>query len=183
MSSFTPIRSPGTMLSRLASFDVTHFRFCREGGGQQISPGNRSGGSTHRRGGHAANAWRSARVSRPRGHAANAWRSARVSGPRRLARPPGLPCSSQTPVSEVFVLAELTPNAGDLSVKHLGGVRRPAPSAGSSLGRGQETRAERGRVPGWRTTNNFATSKLARRVGLAPFNKTSGDTHAILTRP
>jgi hypothetical protein len=78
------------------------------------------------------------------GHAATACRSARVSGPRRLARPTGLPRSSQTPVSEVFVLAELTPNAADLSVKHLGGVRRPAPSAGSSLGRGQETRAQRG---------------------------------------
>jgi hypothetical protein len=62
-----------------------------------------------------------------------------VSGPRRLARPPGLPRSSQTPVSEVFVLAKLTPYEGDLSVKHLGGVRRPAPSAGSCLGRGQES--------------------------------------------
>jgi hypothetical protein len=88
-------------------------------------------------------------------------RSARVSRPRRLARPTGLPRSSQTQVSEVFVLAKLTPNEGDLSVKHLGGVRRPAPSAGSCLGRGQETRAQRGRVPGWRTTNNCATSKRA----------------------
>jgi hypothetical protein len=34
----------------------------------------------------------------------------------------------------VFVLAKLTPNEGDLSVKHLGGVRRPAPSAGASQG-------------------------------------------------
>ena len=143
-------------------------------GAEHISPGNRSGGSRHRRGGHAATARRSARVSRP----------------RRLARPTGLPRSSQTQVSEVFVLAELTPNEGDLSVKHLGGVRRPAPSAGSCLGRGQEslhlrvlpgnrdmvrvrtdhipiqeTRAQRGRVPGWRTTNNCATPKLARRVG------------------
>jgi hypothetical protein len=45
-------------------------------------------GSRHRRGGNAATAWRSARVSRP----------------RRLARPTGLPRSSQTQVSEVFVL-------------------------------------------------------------------------------
>ena len=29
----------------------------------------------------------------------------------------------------MFVLAKLAPNEGDLSVKHLGGVRRPAPSA------------------------------------------------------
>ena len=69
-----------------------------------------------------------------------------VSRPRQLARPTGLPRSSQTQVSEVFVLAKLTPNEGDLSVKHLGGVRRPAPSAGSCLGRGQETRAQRGFV-------------------------------------
>jgi hypothetical protein len=40
-------------------------------------------------------------------------------------------------------------------------VRRPAPSAGSCLRRGQETRAQRGRVPGWHTTNNCATSKRA----------------------
>ena len=49
---------------------------------------------------------------------------------RPLARPTGLPRSLQPQVSEMFVLAELTPNEGDLSVKHLGGVRRPAPSAG-----------------------------------------------------
>jgi hypothetical protein len=67
----------------LALFDVAHFRSCPEGGGQQISSGNRSGGGRHRRRGHAANARRSARVARPRGHAANAWRSARVSGPLR----------------------------------------------------------------------------------------------------
>jgi hypothetical protein len=105
-----------------AGFGVALFRFRLEGA-EHISPGNRSGGSRHRRGGHAATARRSARVSRP----------------RRLARPTGLPRSSQTQVSEVFVLAELTPNEGDLSVKHLGGVRRPAPSAGSCLGRGQES--------------------------------------------
>jgi hypothetical protein len=34
----------------------------------------------------------------------------------------------------VFVLAKLTPNEGDLSVKRLGGVMRPAPSAGKRLG-------------------------------------------------
>jgi hypothetical protein len=62
-------------------------------------------------------------------HAVTARRSARVSRPRRLARPTGLPRSSQTQVSEVFVLAKLAPNEGDLSVKHLGGVRRPAHSA------------------------------------------------------
>jgi hypothetical protein len=45
---------------------------------------------------------------------ATAWRSARVSRPRRLARPTGLPRSSQSQVSEVFVLAKLTPNEGDL---------------------------------------------------------------------
>jgi hypothetical protein len=139
----------GARLS-LARFDVAHFRSCREGGCQQISPGNRSGGSRHRREGHAATAWRWARVFRPRGHAAHAWRSARVSGPRRLARPPGLPRSSQTPVSEVFVLAKLTPKR-----------RRPI---GQAFGRGQETRAQRGRVPGWRATNNCATSKM--RFGL-----------------
>jgi hypothetical protein len=81
-------------------------------------------------------------------------RWARVSQPRPLARPPGLPHSSQTPVSEVFVLAKLTPKR-----------RRPI---GQAFGRGQETRAQRGRVPGWRTTNNCATSKLARRVGVEP---------------
>ena len=76
-------------------------------------------------------------------------RSARVSRPRRLARQTGLPRSSQNSVSEVFVLAKLTPNEGDLSVKHLGGVRRPAPSAGSCLGAGSgETRAQRGFVLG-----------------------------------
>ena len=57
-----------------------------------------------------------------------------VSRPRRLARPTGLPRSLQPQVSEVFVLAKLTPNEGDLSVKHLGGVRRPAPSAGAFQG-------------------------------------------------
>jgi hypothetical protein len=99
----------------------------------------------HRRGGHAATAWRSARVSRPRRLATGAWRGspdprrldwrlARVSRPRRLARPTGLPRSSHTQVSEVFVLAKLTPNEGDLSVKHSGGVRRPAPSAGKRMG-------------------------------------------------
>ena len=167
-----------------AGFGVALFRFRLEGA-EHISPGNRSGGSRHRRGGHAATVRRSARVSRPRRlarptglprssqtqvsevfvlakltpnegdlsvkhsggvggraqrehrrgcHAATARRSARVSRPRRLARPTGLPRSSQTQVSEVFVLAKLTPNEGDLSVKHLGGVRRPAPSAGSCLG-------------------------------------------------
>ena len=99
----------------------------------------------HRLGGHAATAWRSARVSRPRRLATGAWRGspdprrldwrlARVSRPRRLARPTGLPRSSHTQVSEVFVLAKLTPNEGDLSVKHSGGVRRPAPSAGKRMG-------------------------------------------------
>jgi hypothetical protein len=34
----------------LARFDVAHFRFCREGRSQKISPGNRSVGSRHRRG-------------------------------------------------------------------------------------------------------------------------------------
>jgi hypothetical protein len=37
------------------------------------------------------------------------------------------------------VLAKLIANEGDLSVKHLGGVRRPAPSAGSCEGQGQDT--------------------------------------------
>jgi hypothetical protein len=88
---------------------------------------------------------RLARVSRPRRLATGAWRGspdprrldwrlARVSRPRRLARPTGLPRSSHTQVSEVFVLAKLTPNEGDLSVKHSGGVRRPAPSAGKRMG-------------------------------------------------
>ena len=39
-------------------------------------------------------------------------------------------------------LLSLRQNEGDLSVKHLGGVRRPAPSAGpigQAFGRGQET--------------------------------------------
>jgi hypothetical protein len=76
------------------------------------------------------------RVALGAGHAATVWRSARVSRPRRLARPTGLPHSSQTQVSKGFVLAKLTPNEGDLSVKHLGGVRRPSPSAGSCLGAG-----------------------------------------------
>ena len=125
--------------TRRASFDVAHFRFCREGGGQQIGPGNRSGGSRHRRGGHAA----------------NAWRSARVSGPRRLARPPGLPRSSQTPVSEEFVLAKLTPKR-----------RRPI---GQAFGRGQETRAQRGYLGGVRRPAPSAGAfqggvQLARRV-------------------
>ena len=104
-------RHPGPQ-ARRASFDVAHFRSCPEGGGQQISSGNRSGGGRHRR----------------RGHAATAWRSARVSRPRRLTRPTGLPRSSQNQVSEVFVLAKLTPNVGDLSVEHWGGVMRPTPS-------------------------------------------------------
>jgi hypothetical protein len=69
-------------------------------------------------------------------------RSARVSRPRRLARPTGLPRSSQTQVSEVFVLAKLTPNEGDLSVKHLGGVRRPVPSACEFQGGVEQTTAQ-----------------------------------------
>jgi hypothetical protein len=64
-------------------------------------------------------------------------------------------------------------------VRAQGGVRRPAPSAGSYSGTGQETRAQRGRVPGWRKTNNCATSRrisegfrdsiaaLARRFGVS----------------
>jgi hypothetical protein len=46
---------------------------------------------------------------------------------RRGTRPTGLPHSPQTPASKVFVLAKLTPQEGDLSVK--------------DLGRGRETRA------------------------------------------
>jgi hypothetical protein len=125
-------RAPSATQS--AGFEVAHFRFCREGGSQQISPGNRSGGSRHRR----------------RGHAATARRSARVSRPQRLARPTGLPRSSQSQVSEVFVLAKLTPNEGDLSVKHLGGVRRPAPSAGAFQSGVQQTTAQHQKAPaGW----------------------------------
>jgi hypothetical protein len=137
LSETTPERfsyaSPTAIPTRSVSFDVAHFRFCGEGGGQQISPGNRIGGSRHRRGGHAATARRSARVSRP----------------RRLARPTGLLRSLKPQVSEVFVLAKLTPNEGDLSVKHLGGVR--------------ETRAQRGRVPGWRTTKELRNFKKRKR--------------------
>ena len=114
------------MTPSLTLFDVAHFRFCREGGGQQISPGNRSGGSRHRRGGHAATAWRSARVSRP----------------RRLARPPGLPRSSQTPVSEVFVLAKLTPKRRRPIGQAFGLGQRPAPSAGAFRGGVQRTTAQ-----------------------------------------
>ena len=50
------------------------------------------------------------------------------------------------------MLAKLTPKR-----------RRPI---GQAFGRGQETRAQRGRVPGWRTTNDCTTSKLTRRVSV-----------------
>ena len=40
------------------------------------------------------------------------------------------------------MLAKLNPNEGDLSVKHLGGVRRPAPSAGAFQGGVQQTTAQ-----------------------------------------
>jgi hypothetical protein len=71
-----------------------------------------------------------------RGEYTRSPRSARVSRRRRLARPTGLPRSSQTQIAEVFVLAKLPPNEGDLSVEHLGGVRRPSASylwAGSGV--------------------------------------------------
>jgi hypothetical protein len=108
------------------------FDFAVKGAANKPAQGIALGGVGIARGGHGATAWRSARVSGPRGHAANAWRSARVSGPRRLARPSGLPRSSQTPVSEEFVLAKFTPKR-----------RRPI---GQAFGRGQETRAQRGSV-------------------------------------
>jgi hypothetical protein len=63
-------------------------------------------------------------------------------GEAGLARPTGLLPISQTQISEVFVLAKLAPKQGDLSVRQLGGVVRPAPNAG--IGRGRETRAQRG---------------------------------------
>jgi hypothetical protein len=56
-------------------------------------------------------------------------------GEAGLARPTGLLPISQTQISEVFVLAKLAPKQGDLSVRHLGGVGRPAPSAGFARGR------------------------------------------------
>ena len=40
------------------------------------------------------------------------------------------------------MLAKLNPNEGDLSVKHLGGVWRPAPSAGAFQGGVQQTTAQ-----------------------------------------
>jgi hypothetical protein len=66
------------------------------------------------------------------------------------------------------VLAELTPNEGDLSVKHLGGVRRPAPSA--CVTRAQRMRDLRPARARYKVTyNNSATSKRTRRVsGLGP---------------
>jgi hypothetical protein len=65
-------------------------------------------------------------------------RSARVSRPRRGTRPTGLPRLPQTPASKVFVLAKLIPKEGDLSVM--------------DLGRGRETRAQRGGVRAGRET-------------------------------
>jgi hypothetical protein len=115
--------------TRRANFDVAHFRFCREGGGQQISPENRIGGV-----GIAVGVTRRPRGALRGSRGDRAALGAGLPTPSAFARPTGLPRSLQPQVSEVFVLAKLTPNEGDLSVKHFGGVRRPAPSAGAFQG-------------------------------------------------
>jgi hypothetical protein len=208
-------RHPGP-LARRASFDVANFRSCRARDGHQISPGNRSGGGRHRRRGHAATAWRSARVALGAVRAGRAGRGSRWARWARVSDPDPLPdrqvsrahltprfqrCScllSLIQTKETY-RSSIWAGSGDprparvrtwvgsgdprpARVRTWGGVRRPAPSASSylgrrqetapsassCLGRGQETRAQRGRVPGWRSTNNCATSKRARRVGVAP---------------
>ena len=148
------------MTPSLTLFDVAHFRSCHEGGGQQISPRNRSLRGvgiavrvTRRPGNCSAcvvsciGIWSvcTRTISRFPGKTGNGSDScigiwsvctrtiSRFPGktgngsdsrPRRLARPTGLPRSSQTQVSEVFgefvrsLLQRRRP-----SVKHSGGVR------------------------------------------------------------
>jgi hypothetical protein len=148
----------------LARFDVAHFRSCLEGGGQQISSGNRSGGvgiaegvTRRTRGARRGSRW--ARVS-----ARDLGVTRRTHGARRGSPDPaGLPdrqvsrahrrpqfqrCSSllSLPQTQETYRSSIWAGSGDprpARVRAWGGVRRPAPSAGAFQGGVQQTTAQR----------------------------------------
>jgi hypothetical protein len=151
-----PVACGGGILTRRASLDVAHVRSYREGGRPQMSPGDRSVGSRHRRG--ATRQPPGAGRGSPDPALSGAGRGSpdpaplpdrQVSGAvgitagqrgKRPALGAGLPTPPPCPTARSPALIAdpgirdspvclAYSKRGDLSVKHLGGVMRPAPSA------------------------------------------------------
>jgi hypothetical protein len=139
-----PVACGGGILTRRASLDVAHVRSYREGGRPQMSPGDRSVGSRHRRGAtrQPPGAGRGSRDPAPLPDRQVSGAVGIAAGQRgnRPALGAGLPTPPPCPTARSPALIAdpgirdspvclAYSKRGDLSVKHLGGVMRPAPSA------------------------------------------------------